>query len=62
MIIQLPSDNSEGIVLSVVVNVDLGQSGAGPWGDPSLQAIIVHHHGRPGAAYWLLAVGRKDSG
>lgn len=51
MIIKLPSDDSEGVVLGVMVDVHLGQAGAGARGDPALQPVVVHHHGGPGAAY-----------
>lgn len=51
MIIKLPSDDSEGVVLGVVVDVHLGQAGAGARRHPALQPVVVHHHGGPGAAY-----------
>lgn len=56
MVVQLPAHHTEGVVLGVVVNVDLGEARAGARRDPPLRVVVVDHHGGAGAAYRLLAV------
>lgn len=54
VVIEFPSDDSESVMLGVVVDVHLGEARAGAGGHPALEAVVVHHHGGAGAAYRLL--------
>ena len=53
MILQLSSDDSEGVVDEVVVDVHLGESVRSPGRDPLLVGVVVDHHRRPGRSYAL---------
>lgn len=44
VIIELPAHHSEGVVLRVMVNVHLGEAGAGSRWNPALLSVVVNHH------------------
>lgn len=55
VVLQLTADHSECVVLLVVEDLHLAQSGRTARGNPLLLAIVVHHHRCPGTDYALLA-------
>lgn len=59
MIVELPPNDSERVVLGMMIYVDLGQARAGARGYPSFQTVVVHHYRSAGATDALLAVNKK---
>lgn len=56
MVLQLPPDDSECVVLLVVVDLHLAEPGRVARRYPLLQVLVVHHHRGPRADYTLLAI------
>ena len=55
MVCKFSSDDPEGVVDGVLVDLDLGQTRRRAAGHPFLVHIVVRHDVRPGTTYWHLA-------
>ena len=54
MVCKFSSDDPEGVVDGVLVDLDLGQTWRRPAGHPFLVHVVVRHDIRPGTTYWHL--------
>lgn len=62
VILQLAADDAERVVLLVVIDLHLAQSGRRARGNPFFLHVIVDHHRGPGADYALLTVTERNGG
>lgn len=61
MVLELPADHAECIVLLVVVDLHLAEARGAARGYPLLLHVVVDHHRGPGAYYALLtAIGEAE--
>lgn len=56
MVLQLPSDDSECVILLVMINLNLAEARRVARWNPLLEILIVNHHRSPRADYTLFAI------